>query len=70
MTGAGLSYAARVALLSLRDQPDHDTSRQIAGAPLGLTQEDVATGLQELARLGLAVESGGHWQLLRDRSHP
>jgi hypothetical protein len=70
MKGAELSYDARVALLPLRDQPDHDTPRQIANAPLGLTQENVAIGPQELARLGLAVESGGPWHLVRDRFHP
>jgi hypothetical protein len=68
MRGAELSYAARVALLSLRDRPDQDTPRQIASVPLGLSREDMATGLRELGTLGLAVESGGHWQLTREGS--
>ena len=63
-----MSYVARVALLSLRDRPEQDTPREIASAPLGLSREDVMTGLRELGRLGLAIESGGHWQLRRDAS--
>lgn len=68
MRRAELSYAARVALLSLRDRPEHDTPTQIASAPLGLNREDVLIGLRELGRLGLAIESGGHWQLTPEES--
>ena len=68
MSSTALSYAARVALLSLRDRPEHDTPRQIASAPLSLSGEDVASGLRELRRLGFASEAGGHWQLTHNGS--
>ncbi len=68
MTKPELSDGARVAPLGLRDRPEQDTPRQIAGAPLGLSRENVAAGLRELRSLGLATELGGHWHLTREPS--
>ena len=66
MSKIELSYAARVALISLRDQPEYDTPEAISAAPLGLSPEDVTTGLQELHAHGLALRTGDHWQLTQN----
>ena len=64
-----LSQAAKFAVMSLEAHPALDTPRQIADGPLSIQQineQDVRDGLIELEGLGMARESAGRWNLVRD----
>ena len=61
-----LSDTARVALMSLKQAPEHNSAAAIASGPVVSGQwsgADIAQGLQELWANGFAVESEGAWEL-------
>ena len=60
-----LSRPALLALASLRERPDDDSVRAIAGGPLGdhLDATTGRAGLVELRDAGLARERNGRWHL-------
>ena len=65
---AALSQPAIFAKMTLEEHPQINTPQLIGGAanPIGIQQMDVPDaleGLRELEAAGLAVESGGRWQL-------